>query len=82
MIAIYIILCHDGTFYTGITKDIKIRWQQHQAGKCRYTKKHSAKKIVYVDYATSYSKARKIEQYIKQRGARSFLHSKGLYFVN
>jgi len=36
---IYILQCKDGSFYTGITKDLQRRLKMHNEGKaCRYTR--------------------------------------------
>jgi putative endonuclease len=32
MIAMYILRCADGSFYTGSTRDLELRVEQHQAG--------------------------------------------------
>ena len=78
-IACYIIKCVDNTFYTGITKDLQKRFEQHKTGRCRYTRQHVAKEIVYTTYATSYSEARIIEKFIKKMGAKKYLYSQGVF---
>lgn len=45
---LYILECQDGSFYTGITKDLTHRVQQHQNGKAsRYTRAHLPVTLVY-----------------------------------
>lgn len=45
---IYILRCKDDTLYTGITKDIKRREKQHNAGKgSKYTQSRRPVKVVY-----------------------------------
>lgn len=39
---LYILECCDGTYYTGITKDLKIRLEQHQEG---IGANHTAKRL-------------------------------------
>ncbi len=47
---LYILECSDRTFYTGSTKDIEMRMQQHQAGEGSiYTKKRLPVKLLYVE---------------------------------
>lgn len=46
----YILQCADGSYYTGSTKDLEIRLQQHQNGEgANYTKKHLPVKLVYYE---------------------------------
>ena len=64
---VYILLCSDGSFYTGYTKDIAIRLQLHQDGKgARYTKIHKPQKLVYSEKHDSRSLAMKREREIKK----------------
>ncbi len=45
---VYILECSDGTFYTGSTKDLESRIQQHQAGEgARYTKRRLPVRLIY-----------------------------------
>ncbi|MBT4035492.1 MAG: GIY-YIG nuclease family protein [Candidatus Marinimicrobia bacterium] len=47
---LYILKCVDGTYYTGSTKDIELRFQQHQAGEgSSYTKRRLPVKLIYVE---------------------------------
>jgi putative endonuclease len=44
----YILLCADGSYYTGSTKDLERRLAQHQNGEgANYTKKRLPVKLVY-----------------------------------
>jgi len=63
---VYILLCKDGSYYTGYAKDIKHRVEQHKKGQgARYTRMHEAEKIVYVEEFDSQSEAMKRERQIK-----------------
>jgi predicted GIY-YIG superfamily endonuclease len=45
---VYILRCKDGTLYTGITKDIKRRVEQHNDGKgSKYTQTRRPVEVVY-----------------------------------
>lgn len=45
---LYILECSDGTLYTGITKDLERRLEQHNAGKAsRYTRVRRPVNLVY-----------------------------------
>ena len=49
----YILKCANGAYYTGSTKDLKNRLQQHQSGNgANFTKKHSPVELVYVEVFT------------------------------
>lgn len=64
---VYILLCQDGTFYTGYTKDVEERARLHANGRgAKYTKSHSPQEIVYVEEFMSRSEAMKREKAIKK----------------
>ena len=63
---VYILLCKDGSYYTGYAKDLKHRVEQHKKGQgARYTRIHEAEKMVYVEEFNSRSEAMKRERRIK-----------------
>jgi len=75
---VYILLCKDGSYYTGYAKDVKQRVEQHRKGHgARYTRMHEPEKMVYVEEFDSLTKAMKREREIK-----SFSHSKKQRLVN
>ena len=44
----YILLCADGTYYTGSTKNLELRLQQHQQGEgANYTRKRLPVELIY-----------------------------------
>ena len=46
----YILECSDGSYYTGSTKDLELRLQQHDNGEgANHTKKHLPVKLVYFE---------------------------------
>jgi putative endonuclease len=64
---VYMLLCSDGSFYTGYTKDLDARTKLHQNGKAaKYTKAHKPQKLAYVELFDSRSKAMKREREIKK----------------
>ena len=64
---VYILLCTDGSFYTGYTKDLNARTKQHESGKgAKYTKSHRPQRIAYVEMLDSRSEAMKREKEIKK----------------
>jgi putative endonuclease len=64
---VYILLCIDGSFYTGYTKDLNERTRQHENGKgARYTKTHRPQKVAYVELFNNRGSAMKRERAIKK----------------
>jgi putative endonuclease len=61
------LLCEDGSYYTGYTKNIDLRLKQHKIGTgARYTKLHRPKKIVYTEEFDTIREAIKRERKIKK----------------
>jgi putative endonuclease len=61
------LLCEDGSYYTGYTKDIDLRLKQHKIGTgARYTKLHRPKKLVYTEEFDTIREAMKRERKIKK----------------
>ena len=75
---VYILLCMDGSFYTGYTKNIDARTRLHVNGKgARYTKMHRPKRVAYVELFDSQAKAMKREREIKK-----MTHQQKLNLIN
>jgi len=62
---VYILECTKGTLYTGITKDLKRRFEEHKKKKARYTSYNPPKRIVYKEIFPTRSRASKRESEIK-----------------
>ena len=64
---VYIILCSDGSFYTGYSKNVEERTKLHLNGKgAKYTKSHPPTKVSYVETFQSRSEAMRRERSIKK----------------
>ena len=64
---VYILLCNDGSFYTGFTKNLDERTRLHANGKgARYTRSHKPKRVAYVELFDSRTKAMQREREIKR----------------
>jgi putative endonuclease len=64
---VYIILCSDGTLYTGITNNLEKRLKQHNEGKgAKYTRGRGPVKLMVKFEFESKSLAAKEEYRIKQ----------------
>jgi putative endonuclease len=75
---VYILLCKDGSYYTGYAEDVKRRVERHKKGQgAKYTRMHEPEEIVYVEEFDSRSEAMKREREIK-----SLSHNKKQLLVN
>jgi len=66
MYYVYLIQCEDKSIYTGITNDLRRRYQEHKnkiAG--HYTRAHKVEKILYTEQFQTRSEALKRESQIK-----------------
>ncbi|MFA6338683.1 MAG: GIY-YIG nuclease family protein [Candidatus Paceibacterota bacterium] len=66
MYFVYILKCSDGSLYTGITTDVKRRFEEHKSGKGgHYTSSRKVTKILYTEEHKDRSSASKREAEIK-----------------
>ena len=64
---VYILQCADGTFYTGVTNDIRHRLKMHSSGTgAKYTRGRCPVKLCYRECANSHGEALRREYAIKQ----------------
>ena len=64
---VYIILCDNGSFYTGYTKDVDQRLKLHANGRgAKYTRMHKPKKIAYIESYEQRALAMRREKTIKK----------------
>ncbi|MDP3962894.1 MAG: GIY-YIG nuclease family protein [bacterium] len=79
MYSVYLMLCKDGSIYTGIAVDVERRFLQHKSGKGgHYTKAKGAKKILYVEVCGTRSAALKREAEIKRLSRKEKLFLAGV----
>ena len=66
--AVYILRCADGTYYTGLTRDVEARIGEHQDGRYAdaYTFNRRPVQLVSSEVLEDYSEAFKWEQQIKR----------------
>jgi predicted GIY-YIG superfamily endonuclease len=68
---VYLLRCADGSLYTGITKDLRRRCRQHNAGTAsRYTRGRRPVILVYHEAHTGRSSALKREAALKSLSRR------------
>lgn len=66
MYFVYVLECADGTLYTGITTDLKRRFEEHKKGKgANYTRSRGVTKILRSEKVQSRGEALKREAEIK-----------------
>lgn len=81
---VYILRCGDGTYYTGIAKDLSHRVEQHTQGKgAKYTRGRGPLTLMYTEVALNRSSALARERAIKQlsRQQKENLIERGCFFV-
>jgi len=63
---VYVLLCDDGSLYTGIAKIVEARFKVHLKGKgATYTRIHKPIKIIYQEKVETIQAAMKRERQIK-----------------
>jgi putative endonuclease len=63
----------DGKFYTGYTKDLKQRFEEHQKGGVDSTRERRPLKLVYYESCLHRDDATKREKYFKTYHGKMFL---------
>lgn len=66
----------DGNFYTGFTKDLKSRFEQHKRGEVASTRHRAPLELVYYEACLSQSDATKREKYFKTYHGKMFLRNR------
>jgi len=73
MVTVYILLCSDRSYYTGMSANLDRRIRQHTAGGCSYTKSRLPIIPVFTQVMKNYKHARWLEKKIKHFGAQKWL---------
>lgn len=63
-------------FYTGFTKDLKLRFERHNKGLVESTKDRRPLKLIYYEACLSQEDATKREKYLKSYLGKQFLHNR------
>jgi len=66
----------DGNFYTGYTKDLKLRFDQHCKGQVDSTKHRLPLDLIYYEACLSQADATKREKYLKTYHGKMFLNKR------
>ena len=73
MYYVYILLCSDNSYYTGLTDDVKKRLKQHNRGICRYTKDKLPVKLMWLGMFRDKKTAIEFERYLKSGSGKAFM---------
>jgi len=63
----------DGKLYAGYTKDLKLRFEQHQKGQVESTKKRIPLTLIYYEVCLNQEDATRREKYFKTHYGKLFL---------
>ena len=66
----------DGEFYTGYTKDLKLRFEQHQKGLVESTKNRQPLKLIYSEACLNQQDATHCEKYLKSYYGKMFIRNR------
>lgn len=66
----------DGNKYTGFTKNLKLRFQQHNNGEVQSTKHRRPFKLIYYEACLSKADAIRREKYFKTHYGKMFLNKR------
>ena len=69
----YILLLSNHKHYTGISQNLYHRFDQHQKGQSKSTRRHLPVKLLWSYESNTRQEARTLEVKIKKRGAKRFL---------
>jgi len=71
---VYVLLSEkDGKFYVGYTKDLNVRFEQHQKGQVQSTKHRLPFKMIYYEACKLKEDALRREKYLKTYYGKMFL---------
>ena len=63
----------DGELYTGSTKDLKLRFEQHKKGEVESTKHRRSLKLIYYEACNMEDDARRREKVLKSYRGKMFI---------
>ena len=66
----------DMKFYTGFTKDLKLRFEQHDKGLVESTKDRRPFKLIYYEACLSQKDATRREKYLKSYHGKMFIRKR------
>ena len=79
MISFYTYVLHsekDGKLYTGYTKDLKLRIEQHNKGQVESTKERGPFNLIYYEACLNRSDATRREKYLKTYHGKAYIRKR------
>lgn len=73
---IYVLECSDGFWYTGYTKDISIRLEEHKNGKVLSTKNRLPVSLLYFEGCKNQQDATHREKYLKTTYGKRYIRNR------
>jgi len=70
---VYVLICKNGSFYTGITLNLKNRFNLHQSGKVLSTRWRVPVKLVFFSVVPNKFIAANLEKFLKSKSGRIFV---------
>jgi len=71
-----------GYWYTGFTKDLRKRFNQHQTGKSTWTKSRGPYELIYYEACKDEDDARAREKYLKSAMGKRYLKNRLKRFLS
>jgi putative endonuclease len=71
----------DRKLYTGYTKNLKQRLEQHQLGKAYHTKNRRPLKLIYYEACLNRGDARRRERYLKSGIGKRFIKQRLKFYL-
>lgn len=72
----------DGKFYTGYTKNLELRFNQHQKGKVSSTKDRRPLRLIYFEACLNQQDATSREKYLKTHYGRMYIKKRLKNFID
>jgi len=66
----------DNNFYSGFTKNLKLRFEQHRKGQVESTRERRPLHLIYYEACLNQEDASKRERYFKTYNGKRFLHKR------
>ena len=66
----------DGNFYTGYTKDLKLRFEQHKKGLVKSTENRRPLRLIYSEACLNQQDATHREKYLKSYHGKMFIRNR------
>ncbi len=66
----------DNKFYTGYSKDVELRFEQHQKGKVESTRDRRPLKLIYFEACLNQQDATQREKYLKTHYGKMFIKNR------